>query len=143
MIEFKHYSCIGKDGEETELTIASGPVIVEKGRVLLDKHGDDKFWKFPGGKQLDTSNFLENAMREVDEELGLEVKLIGKPCVMTFEREHNKKKEYVILVHYLAKRSGEIKAGRDVREYNWFDVDSLPKDCATNIKPVLKYFGFI
>ena len=142
MVEFKHYKGIGKDSEEIELTIASGPVIVEDGNVLLDKHEDD-FWKFPGGKQLDDNNFLENAKREVKEELGIDVKLEGEPCVLTFERDHNGVKEYVILIHYLAKREGEIKKGRDVTEFKWIDVNNLPEDVAPNIKPVLGYFKLL
>jgi len=142
MVEFKHYKGIGKNNEEIELTIASGPVIVEDGKVLLDKHGDD-FWKFPGGKQVDDNNFLENAKREVKEELGIDVELVGEPCVMGFDRNHNGIKEYILLFHYLAKRKGEIKKGRDVKEFKWLDVNSLPEDMAPNIKPVLKYFNII
>ena len=143
MVEFKHYQGIGKDGERVELTIASGPVIVEDNKILLDKHGDDKFWKFPDGKQLDKSDFLENARREVKEELSIEVKLEGEPCILAFDRDHNGVKEYVILVHYLAKRKGEIKKGRDITEFKWIDIHKLPKDIDPNIKPVLKYFKFI
>ena len=140
MMEFNKYAGIGKSGEKIRVTIASGPVITEKGKVLVDKHGDDKFWKFPGGRQLDNNNFLENTKREVKEELGIEVTLKEEPCVMAFEREKNNIKEYVILIHYLAKRKGEIKIGRDIREFKWLDIKNLPEDCAPNIKPVLEYF---
>ena len=142
MVEFKHYKGIGKNNEEIEITIASGPVIVENNKILLDKHEDD-FWKFPGGKQIDNNNFLENAKREVKEELGIDVELKGKPCVLAFERDHNGVKEYIILLHYLAKRKGEVKIGRDITEFKWIDVNKLPKDVAPNIKPVLRYFKFI
>ena len=140
-MEFNKYAGIGKSGEKIRVTIASGPVITEKGKVLVDKHGDDKFWKFPGGRQLDDNNFLENAKREVKEELGIDVTLEKKPCIMAFERDKDNIKEYVILIHYLAKRKGEIKMGRDVREYRWLNIKKLPEDCAPNIKPVLNYFN--
>ena len=32
------------------IIVASGPVIVENNKVLLNQHGDDNFWKFCGGK---------------------------------------------------------------------------------------------
>ena len=139
MVEFKHYKGIGKDNEEVEVTIASGPVIVEDNKVLLDKHGDDKFWKFPGGTHIENYSFLETAKFRVKEELGIGVELEGKPCVMGFTRD----KEYVILIHYLAKRKGEIKKGRDVKEFKWMDVNNLPEDIAPNIEPVLRYFKLI
>lgn len=138
-MEFKHYPGIGKDKEKVEITIASGPVIIENDKVLLDKH-EDPFWKFPGGKQLDTNNFQENAKREVKEELNIDVTLENDPYVMAFERDHNGIKEYVILVHYLAKRKGEPKPGRDVKEFIWVDINNLPEDCAPNIKPVIEHF---
>lgn len=34
----------------SKIIIASGPVIVEDGKVLLNKHGEDNFWKFCGGQ---------------------------------------------------------------------------------------------
>jgi len=33
-----------------KIIIASGPVIVENNKVLLNQHGDTDFWKFCGGK---------------------------------------------------------------------------------------------
>ena len=58
MAEFKHYKAIDNKGKNLEVTIASGPVIIKDGRVLLDKH-DDPFWKFPGGKVIDNNSFQE------------------------------------------------------------------------------------
>ncbi|EKD49370.1 MAG: hypothetical protein ACD_63C00168G0003 [uncultured bacterium] len=34
----------------------------------------------------------------------------------------------------------EIKYVKDIIEHKWLDITNLPKDCATNIKPVLKHF---
>lgn len=144
MVEFKNYKGIGKDSEDVIFTMASGPVIVKEDKVLLDKHGEDDFWKFPGGKQSDNESCRENAIREVKEELNIEIKLVEKePCVLIFEREKEGKKEYVVLVHYLAEISeGKPSKGRDVREFKWFDIKALPEDAAPNIKPVLERFGY-
>ncbi len=66
-----------------KIIIASGPVIIENNKVLLNKHGDDNFWKFPGGKVenfdfKDWNNSLEEAAkREVKEEMGIGVKIIN------------------------------------------------------------------
>ena len=139
MVEFKHYPAIGKQGEKIKLTMASGPVIIENNKILLVKH-EDPFWKFPGGKQLDTNNFQENAIREAKEELGINITLEGDPLIMAFERYYDGVKEYVILVHYLAKRQGKIKLGKGIAEFAWLDINHLPEDCAPNIKPVLEYF---
>jgi 8-oxo-dGTP pyrophosphatase MutT (NUDIX family) len=116
------------------IIIASGPVIIENNKVLLDKHGDDNFWKFVGGKvkSFDVT-FEDVAKREVMEEMGLEVELIRplKPMMYEFPEK------IVILIHYLATRKGEIKPGEEILEWQWFDIHNLPSDCAPNIQPVI------
>ena len=122
----------------TKIIIASGPVIVENGKVLLNKHGEDVFWKFCGGKVEDyNTNLADNARREVKEEMGIDIELLDvRPYIM-----HVAKGDMdIILVHFLSKRIGEIVPGADIREWNWFDISDLPKDLAPNIKPVLEYF---
>jgi 8-oxo-dGTP pyrophosphatase MutT (NUDIX family) len=135
-----------------KIIIASGPVIVENNKVLLNQHGDTTFWKFCGGR---IKNFEENliaaAKREAKEEMGIDIEILDEtPFLM-----HTKKlvpakagimpegEADVILVHYLAKRIGEIKPGEDIRKWDWHDLNNLPPDLAPNIIPVLKYFGVI
>lgn len=124
------------------IKIVSGPVIIEKGRVLLNRDADDDFWKFPGGllanwrfKNLDEA-LEETARREVREELGIGIKIIRplKPMLVKSGRT------YYCLIHYLAKRIGKIKMGDDTLEWRWFPLKQLPKNLAPNIKPVLTPF---
>ena len=139
MAAIKRYPATGSRGGAT-VTIATGPVIIENGKVLLDKHGDDTFWKFPGGTLESGLSWEDNARREVKEELGIDVELLSStPEMFAFTREVRGTIEYVILVHYPARRlTKTIKTGRDVREYCWADIDNLPKDCAPNIKPIIE-----
>ena len=63
--------------------IASGPVIVENDHVLLDKSGQDDFWKFCGGKLKNNETFTQTAIRRAKEELGIDIKISNKnPFVM-------------------------------------------------------------
>jgi len=133
MIEFKSYPSLDDQGNPVEVTIASGPVILRDGKVLLDKHDDDTFWKFPGGRQRDGESMKETAIREAKEELGVDVELEGDPILVAFEVEG----KHIILVHYRATMKGEPMALRDVREWAWHDMQDLPDDCAPNIKPVI------
>ena len=133
MIEFKNYPSLDSQGNPVEVTIASGPVIIKDGKVLLDKHGDDDFWKFPGGRQRDGESMKETAIREAKEELGIDITLEGDPILVAFEVEG----KHILLVHYLATMSGEPAPGRDVREWAWHDINNLPDDLAPNIKIVI------
>jgi mutator protein MutT len=129
----------------SKIIIASGPVIVENNKILLNKHGEDNFWKFCGGRiKEDESNLKEAAKREVKEEMGIEVEMFNNnPYFFYIEKEVDGKQVSVILVHFLAKRIGEIMPGDDIREWRWISIEDLDKEnLAPNIKPVLKYFGF-
>ena len=118
------------------ITIASGPVIIENNKVLLDKHGDDNFWKFCGGKVGKGETLIQAANRRAKEELGIDIKITDPKPIIT----HTKKdgETDVILVHFLAKRLDEIKPGSDIKKWDWFDINNLPNDCAPNIKPVIE-----
>jgi len=123
------------------LIIASGPVIVEDNKVLLNKHGDTPFWKFCGGRveNFDLS-LIEAAKREVKEEMGIDLEIIDpKPYLMHTLKETDAGTLDVILVHYLAERVGEIKPGEEIRQWAWLDIDELSiDDLAPNIIPTLK-----
>jgi 8-oxo-dGTP pyrophosphatase MutT (NUDIX family) len=128
-----------------KIIIASGPVIVEENKVLLNQHGDTDFWKFCGGRVENfETTLLENAQREVKEEMGIDIEVLdNEPYITYAQKETPEGKIDVILVHFLAKIIGEIKPGEDIRKWNWLDVNDLPKNLAPNILPVLKHFGFI
>lgn len=128
-----------------KIIIASGPVIVEDNKVLLNKHGEDNFWKFCGGRVEEAEiNLKDAAKREIKEEMGLEIEILNNdPYFFYTEKVINNEKVSVILVHFLAKRLNEIKSREDIREWRWIDISELDREnLAPNIKPVLKHFGF-
>lgn len=127
-----------------KIMIASGPVIVEDGKVMLNQHGDTDFWKFCGGRVRENESLVEVAKRRVKEEMGIEIELLDENPFITYVKKETPEGVFdVILVHYLAKRIGEINPGEEIREWNWFDVNNLPQNLAPNILPVLKHFGFV
>lgn len=131
----------------SKIIIASGPVIVEDNKVLLNKHGDDSFFKFCGGRVEDCEigSLLEAAKREAKEEMGFDIELNGdEPYIFYTTKQTDEGEVDVILVHYKAKRIGEVKPAEEIREWQWIPLDELGKhDLAPNILPVLKHFGYI
>jgi 8-oxo-dGTP diphosphatase len=125
--------------------IASGPVIIEEidGKLctLLNKHKPTKErlnpqWQFCGGEVEDFDQTLEEAAkREAKEEMGIDIEIEKLLDVSLAKRDDG---SLAILVHYLAKRIGEIKPGDEIAEWGWFPLNELPTDCAPNIKPVIK-----
>jgi len=124
--------------------IVSGPVIIEKvnGRLctLLNKKLPTKKiprpkWQFCGGEVEDFDGSLEQtAQREAKEEMGIDLDIDRLIDVRPVKRGDG---SIVILVHYLAKRIGEIAPNNEIKEWRWFPLDQLPQDSAPNIKPVI------
>ena len=127
-----------------KIIIASGPVIVEDNKVLLNKHGDTAFWKFCGGRVENyEDNLIDNAKREAKEEMGIDIEILDKEPFFAFTRKEKEGEMIdIILVHFLAKRIGEIKPGEDILKWDWLDINNLPKDLGPNVLPALKHFGF-
>lgn len=122
--------------------IAAGPVIIEDGKVLLNrerkKDGTEKqYWMLPGGGVEATDATLEDACRrEVREELGIDIEII-KPLRTLFTNQvesHDK----AILVHYLARRIGEIIPGPETIEWGWFPINKLPEHTAPSVYETIK-----
>lgn len=133
--------------EKSKIVIASGPVIVENNKVLLNQHGDTEFWKFCGGKVENyETDLIENARREVKEEMGIDISILDENPFITYTTKENEDGEKidVILVHFLAERIGEISPGEDIRKWNWIEINGLENEnLAPNIMLALDYFGFI
>jgi ADP-ribose pyrophosphatase YjhB (NUDIX family) len=129
-----------------KLIIASGPVIVEQGKVLLCKHGEDNFYKFCGGRVENfEENLIEAAKREAKEEMDIDIKVVdAQPFLTHVAKSTDQGETDIILAHYLAERIGEIKPGPEIRQWDWVPIDRLDDfELAPNIKPTLTHFGFL
>ena len=117
--------------------IASGPVIIEDGKVLLNREQKESGvtpWMFPGGEVEEFDKSLEEACeREVGEEMGIKIEII-KPLkpIMLYQNER-----VIILAHYLAKRIGEVSPGKDIAEWAWHDINNLPNNCTQNVYDII------
>lgn len=128
-----------------KIIIASGPVIVKDNKVLLDIQGDDLFWKFCGGKVREEETLSQTATRRAKEELGIDIAIINPvPYLLHTTKKSDPETFDVILAHFLAEFSGEVKLGEGVSQCKWIPLDELEKEnLAPNIIPTLKNFGFL
>ncbi len=118
--------------------IASGPVIIEDGKVLLNKEQKPDGitpWMFPGGEVEDFDSSLEDAChREVKEECGIDIEILRPLRPIMLHQDGR----VIILIHYLAKRlTDEITLGDNAIEYGWHDIHNLPDDCAPNVYEII------
>src|SRR3989339_372705 len=97
----------------SKIIIASGPVIVEDNKVLLDKDKKEDLWKFCGGKVSENNlDLINTAKKRAQEEMGITIEILDEnPFVMYLKRNIQGELIDVLLVHYLAKRIDEINPG--------------------------------
>ena len=123
--------------------IAAGPVIIEDGKVLLNKERKSYGvtpWLFPGGKVENFEESLEEACRrEAKEEMGIDIEII-RPMKTILARQTSNPNAYNILVHYLARRIGNITPAENIAEWGWHDIDKLPQDCAENVYEIIEEY---
>ncbi|PIZ94423.1 MAG: hypothetical protein COX81_03610 [Candidatus Magasanikbacteria bacterium CG_4_10_14_0_2_um_filter_37_12] len=121
--------------------IAAGPVIIEDNKVLLNREikkdgKESPYFMFPGGTVEDFSIPLEDAARrETKEEIGIEIEIIKPLRTLLINRPETD--SLVILIHYLAKRIGEINPGPETVEWGWYNINNLPENCAENVRIII------
>ena len=77
--------------------------------------------------------------------MGIRIEISNSiPYFFYTEKEKEKTVVSIILVHFLAKRISEVSPSKDTKEWCWMDLNSLDgENLAPNVKPTLKYFGFL
>lgn len=108
---------------------AKAVIVNDEGQVLILKRGkNSKFfpgrYDLPGGGVNDGEGIEAALMREIEEELGIQVE-IGPVIKLTdFNTERNGRPVYVKGVRFLAfYRGGEVRLSDEHEEFEWMDSD--------------------
>jgi 8-oxo-dGTP diphosphatase len=124
--------------------VGVGGVVIENGRALLIRRGSEPLlgqWSIPGGTLELGETLSEGTARELQEETGLEVRVLD--MIEVFERinfghgadeswktsqERRRPRFHFVIVDYLCERiSGTPVAGGDVTDVAWAGEDELEK----------------
>jgi 8-oxo-dGTP diphosphatase len=112
--------------------IGVGAVIVQNNRVLLIRRGQAPLlgeWSLPGGLLECGETLREATVREAREETGLVVDTVDRLGV--YERiirtDDGRVRYHYVLIDFLCRPvAGELKAGSDAAEVEWFRREELP-----------------
>lgn len=105
--------------------IGVGVVIIEKGRLLLIKRGNEPgkgLWAVPGGKVRIGETLEAAARREASEETGLDVD-VGE---IAWVGEHITDTRHIVLIDlYATATGGSLAASDDAAEAEWVGLDMV------------------
>lgn len=121
--------------------IASGPVIIEEGKLLVNKDNKDDFYKLPGGTVEKGDDLYSACHRESKEEINADVEII-KPLnpMIIYKNPQTDEEMTIVLIHYLAKlkNKNEIKPIVPIKEVKWLGINEI-KDGKHNVAPNIKF----
>ena len=106
----------------TFLIVDVTAAIIEKnGKILIAKRKEGK-WEFPGGKVEEGENMEECLKRELKEELGIDVKVKKKFCVVEHEYDFGK-----IRLHVFIAECNEEPVAKEHLAIKWVSMEELQK----------------
>jgi len=115
------------------------------GRILLERRATVAFkgyWALPGGRLEPGESSQEAVVREVMEEVGLQVKVLAK--IGEYKERGIKdgvEYDYDATCYYVAPMNGEVRIQRrEVREAALFGPSSLPRELAFRHWDMLRDF---
>ena len=109
-------------------------VVVQDGRLLLVQRAIEPhlgWWDIPGGFLEGREHPKEGARREVREETGLEVEILGLVGIFMGSYPYGPEEDSTLNLYYEARPTGGmLRAGSDASALAWFRPDELPEQIA-------------
>ena len=94
-------------------------------KVLLILHREGNHWGFPKGKANPGETSLQAAMRELNEETGLEVTEVLRENPLTEQYQFRRRKDFIIktVQYFPAFVKGDLKIQQEeIREAKWLTI---------------------
>ena len=135
------------------LVPAAANLIVKHGsHILLMKRSEKttvwpNFWAFPGGKVNENELFREAALRETQEEIGINASpedIVWETIVMHRSMQWSKIVYFGCIEHY--ENAPEIKETDLATDLAWFPIEELPEPMVPHhtvwLESILKWIGY-
>lgn len=117
------------------------------GRILLQRRSDFGVWGLPGGNAEPGESLLDVAIREVREEVGVDVPVMAPygcasdPAFETITFPNGDRCQFVSLMFWAATDgTGAHAASDETLEAAWFDPAALPDDMLANMRRSVEAF---
>ena len=110
---------------------AAGAMVIKDDRILLVKRAHPPrigWWCIPAGFMEWQEHPTETAVRELEEETGLKVRL--KSFFEVYSGTDDPRANAVLILYLAEEAGGKLRAADDALEVRYFSFDELPKEIA-------------
>ena len=109
---------------------ASAVVTDEDGRLLMGKRTDNSLWTIPGGTMKPHETIAETAVREVNEETGIDVEVVSLVGIYTnprhvVEYSDGEVRQQFSVCFACRRVGGELSTSDETSEVAYFSPDDL------------------
>lgn len=108
--------------------VVSGPVIIEKGKLLVIKEDKDFFYKLPGGKKQNAETLAGTSTRGAKEEINAEIEVLKKLSTLILNKNPKTGDPMIMELHHFLshlKNPKEIKPILPIKEIRWLDIKEI------------------
>jgi ADP-ribose pyrophosphatase YjhB (NUDIX family) len=111
--------------------VGVGAVVLRDGKILLARRGNPPMpgvWSLPGGAQKIGETVFDAARREVAEETGLEIEVLGVVDIADSihrDSEGRVQYHYTLIDVFAEAAPGAANASDDAAEVGWFSLEEL------------------
>ncbi len=119
--------------------VAVDAVIVEAGKVLLilrDHEPFRGFWVLPGGHVEENETVEQAVVREIKEEVGLDVEIVG--LIGIFSDPSRDPRGLVSVAFLTRPTGGQLRLNRESKDAKWFPIDALPENIGFDHELILE-----
>ncbi len=116
--------------------LISCSMIIYRDEILLVRRKDNGLWSFPGGYLKENENPFIGAIREIHEELGIELNFSCDSFVNIWE---GKDKFVSIIPFDLTKKPDNIFLNNELTEYGYFNIKKLPGNLMMSVREALEW----
>ena len=119
----------------------SALISVKNNKMLLVRVRDNSIWYFPGGKIEHGETHLETVIRELNEELNIQMSENELNYLGEIIADNHDRTDTVSVHCYAGEITQEIKPAEEISELKWFDLDDTDFMAPAVIESIDRWFS--
>jgi len=119
----------------------SALISVKNNKMLLVRVRDNTVWYFPGGKIENGETHLQTLVRELDEELNIQMSAEQLHYLGEIVADNHDRTDTVSVQCYAGKITQKIEPAEEISELKWFDLDDTEFMAPAVIESIKRWFS--